>query len=81
MIAVFLAPFYLLLNYYVLTWLLAWARACCCTFGSLWFRIPVILLYSFLALSPLSSFLITAAPWHRALKVLGNYWLGTFSYI
>lgn len=81
MIALLLAPVYLLLNYYILRWLFVWAEACHKNFKSRGFRIPATLIYGFLTFSPLSGFLITARPWHRFLRILSNYWLGTFFYI
>lgn len=81
MIALFLAPFYLLVNGYVLQWLFAWARVCSSSLDTIYFRLPATILYLFVALSPLTGFLVTANPWHRILKTLGNYWIGTFAYI
>lgn len=81
MIALLLAPLYLLLNFYILRWLFFWAEACHGIFKSRGFRYPVAFLYGFLTFSPLSGFLITASPWRRIVRILSNYWLGTFFYI
>lgn len=81
MAALFLAPFYLIFNGYVLHWLFCWADACCRSFRPVSLRFPAAVLYWFLALSPLTGLLITVDPWHRFLKIIGNYWLGTFAFI
>lgn len=81
MIALFLAPIYLFFNFYILRWLFTWAAVCHRNLASGYFRFLVAFIYLFLTVSPLSGFLITYKPWHRFLKVLGNYWLGTFFYI
>lgn len=81
MIALFLAPIYLFFNFYILRWLFTWAAVCHRNLASGYFRFLVAFVYLFLTVSPLSGFIITYKPWHRFLKVLGNYWLGTFFYI
>lgn len=81
MIALFLAPVYLLLNGYILLWFYSWTEACSESLRSLWFRIPITLLYLFLSTSPLTGLFITRAPLHRILKIIANYWLGTLEYI
>lgn len=81
MIALFLTPVYLLFNFYILRWLFTWAAVCHKSLASGYFRFLAAFIYLFLTVSPLSGFLITVKPWHRFLKVLGNYWIGTFFYI
>lgn len=81
MTAIFLAPLYLILNGYILLWLYSWAEAFFDGFCSPWFRIPVAALYLFFSLTPLTGLLITRDPFHRILKILGNYWLGTLEYV
>lgn len=81
MIALFLAPIYLFFNFYILRWLFTWAAVCHRNLASGYFRFLVAFVYLFLTVSPLSGFLITFKPWHRFLKVLGNYWIGIFFYI
>ena len=81
MLAVFLSPVYLLFQAYILLWLYAWADSCSPALHSLFFRIPVTVLYLFFAVSPLTGFLITKEPLHHFLRVISNYWLGTLEYI
>ena len=81
MTAIFLAPLYLILNGYILLWLYSWAEALFNGFRSPWFRIPAAVLYLFFSLTPLTGLLITRNPFHRILKILGNYWLGTLEYV
>ncbi|MBT9820676.1 metallophosphoesterase [Clostridium sp. MCC328] len=81
MLAVFLSPIYLLFQTYILLWLYAWADSCSPALHSLFFRIPVTVLYLFFAVSPLTGFLITKEPLHHFLRVISNYWLGTLEYI
>ena len=79
--AIFLSPVYIVINAYVVWWLLQYMAACNHLFQSMFIRIIIVLLYSLLATTLLSSFLIRKNPWHRILKVISNYWLGTFAYI
>ena len=81
MLAVFLSPIYLLFQAYILLWLYAWADSCSPALHSLFFKIPVTVLYLFFAVSPLTGFLITKEPLHHFLRVISNYWLGTLEYI
>ena len=81
MLAVFLSPIYLLFQAYILLWLYAWADSCSPALHSLFFRIPVTVLYLFFAVSPLTGFLVTKEPLHHFLRVISNYWLGTLEYI
>ena len=81
MLAVFLSPIYLLFQAYILLWLYAWADSCSPALHSLFFRIPITVLYLFFAVSPLTGFLITKEPLHHFLRVISNYWLGTLEYI
>lgn len=77
MIAVFLAPLYILLNIYVLRWLFRWMGACTHHFKKRSVRIAVLIVYSFFALSILLSFF-----WpFRWLKTITNIWFGTICYI
>ena len=81
MIAVFLAPVYLLFQYYVLSWGFAWTSSLSPMLDSVWFRIPAAAVYLLLAFSPLFGLLVTKEPFHHALKAIGNFWLGLFLYI
>ena len=50
MIAVFLAPVYLLFQYYVLSWGFAWTSSLSPMLDSVWFRIPAADVYEQVAL-------------------------------
>ena len=80
MLAIFLAPVYILANVFTAYWLLRWMKE-----GHPLFRHPAVLgvilvLYAFFALSLLTSFLIKRDPVHRILKVISNCWLGMYLY-
>ncbi len=82
MIALFLAPLYLLVNIYVVRWIFLWMGACHHLFQTILFRILFAGSYIFLASSLLTCFLIKKpAGLHRFLKITSNYFLGTFLYI
>lgn len=77
MIAVFLAPIYILLNVYIFRWLIRYMGACTHHFKKRGVILGVLFIYSFFALSILMSFLWPA----RWLKVITNIWFGTVCYI
>lgn len=79
--ALLLAPFYILVNFYVARWLLRWMGTFHRHFKSWPVRAALITLYVLLASTLLTGFLITANPLHRFLKTLGSFWLGSFLYI
>lgn len=81
MIAIILAPFYILINLYVIRWIIQWTGACHRHLKSRPFRAAFLAVYLFLCLSPLTSFLVSQDPWHSVLKRIFNYWLGSFLYI
>lgn len=81
MLALLLAPFYLLINYYVLRWILRWMGACTKHFKSKNFRVSFITIYIFISTTPVTSFLFRSGELHRFLKQVNNFWLGTFLYI
>ena len=80
MIAILLAPFYLMLCYYILRWFYKWIGICHQHFRSKLFRRSFLVLYGFVCLSPLTSFLIPKGRVHHWLKSLNNYWLGVLLY-
>lgn len=82
MIAFLLAPFYILVNVYVVRWMIRWMGACSHIFQSAVFRAVFIIFYILIASSLLTGFLINKPEFlHRILKNTGNYFLGTFLYI
>ena len=82
MTAFLLAPFYILVNVYVVRWMIRWMGACSHIFQSAVFRAVFIIFYILIASSLLTGFLINKPEFlHRILKNTGNYFLGTFLYI
>ncbi|MEG0227199.1 MAG: metallophosphoesterase [Lachnospiraceae bacterium] len=81
MIAFFLAPVYLLFNFYILRWLLRWMSACSHHFKKRWTRVVVVTLYILLSTSILTAFLLPPSRFEKWLQKISNYWLGTFLYI
>ncbi len=77
MIALFLAPLYILLNIYIARWLLRWMGACTKLFRNRKLQILIVVLYCFISSSILTAFLL---PW-RWLKYVANTWFGTACYI
>ncbi len=82
MTAFLLAPFYILVNVYVVRWMIRWMGACSHIFQSAVFRAVFIIFYILIASSLPTGFLINKPEFlHRILKNTGNYFLGTFLYI
>ena len=81
MAAVFLAPFYLLCNAYILYWMIRWLHAAVPVLGKGVGLILVLAVYSFLMMSLLTSFLVRRHPTRRYLKKISDQWLGSFAYI
>lgn len=82
MIAVFLAPFYFLLNVYLAHWVLRWTGACHHLCGTKVFRAAFIVLYTLVASAPLTGFLVRS-PYHlrQFLRQVGNCWFGWMLYL
>lgn len=76
MIAVFLSPFYIAMNIYIVIRLLRWLGACHTRLEHPAVWAAVITVYAFFALSPVTGMLITAEPVHSWLKYITNYWTG-----
>ena len=82
MLAIYLAPVYILLNFYVLRWGYLWIGNCHHLFRSTIFRVVLAIIYILISTTPLTGFLIKKpASLHRILKVISNYFLGVFMYI
>lgn len=79
--ALLLTPVYIMVNAYVAWWLLQYMGASHHLFKLPFTQGIIVLLYILIATTLLFGFLITKDPWHRILKVISNYWLGTFAYI
>ena len=81
MVAIYLAPLYILLNVYLLRWMYLWVGNCHYLFQTMTFRIIFAIIYIFASTSLLSGFLIKKPRFiHRLLKITGNYFLGIFMY-
>ncbi|MBU5482239.1 metallophosphoesterase [Blautia sp. MSJ-19] len=82
MIAIYLAPVYLLLNLYILRWAYLWMGTCHSILRTLTFRVIFAIIYILLSTSLLSGFLIKKPrSLHQLLKITSNYFLGIFLYI
>lgn len=81
MIAIFLSPIYLLVNIYILRWLIRWMGSCHRHFKKKWVRAATISVYMFVAFSLALAFICPAGRLQRILKYLSNYWLGAMIYI
>ena len=82
MLAIFLAPLYILINIYIVRWMILWMGACTHFFQTFAFRACFAGVYIFLSTSLLTCFLIRKPPaLHRFLKNTANYFQGTFLYI
>lgn len=81
MIALFLAPIYIIINFYILRWHLVWLGTCSRLFRNKFIIAAYALLYTIISCSLLIAFLIKDQAVSRFFKQLSNYWLGTFLYI
>ena len=82
MLAIYLAPLYVLINLYLLRWMYLWMGSCHSILRTLAFRIIFAIAYTLVSTSLLSGFLIKKPAWlHRILKIIGNYFLGIFLYV
>ncbi len=80
MTALFLAPIYILVNLYIMRWLVLWMGACHRILQSRGARFVVIAVYAALATAMLTGFLVRTEPLRRVLKTIGFFWLGCFAY-
>ena len=80
MLAIFLAPVYILANVFTAYWLLRWMKEVHPLFRHPAVLGVILVLYAFFALSLLTSFVIKRDPVHRILKVISNCWLGMYLY-
>ena len=81
MIAVYLSPIYILVNFYLLIRIHSWLGACNPLFKKTWMRVGISLVYAWLASSVLIAFFLPAGPVRRAMKLVSNYWLGILLYL
>ncbi|MCI8638858.1 MAG: metallophosphoesterase [Coprococcus sp.] len=80
MAAVYLAPLYLLVNYYIFRRLIRWLGAISPFFKKRWPLALIIVVYLFLACAMLAGFLLPHSRAEWFLKQIGNYWLGVLLY-
>ena len=81
MIAVLLAPVYILVVLYLLRWNLWWLYACSSFFKKKWFRVLYSCFFLFISCSLVIAFFIREPSLRWFFKHLSNYWLGTLLYI
>lgn len=81
MIAVFLAPLYLIVCAYLFIRGIRWLEVCHGFFAKKPVRIVMIVGYVFLVFSILIAFFLPASHFRRLLKLISNYWLGTLLYL
>lgn len=81
MIAVFLAPLYILVNAYLFCKIMWWFKSWFPAFEKKKYWILPTILYVFFALSFLIAFFLPAGHFRRIMKLIGNYWLGVLLYI
>ncbi len=81
MIAVYLAPLYIICNVYFLYRILKWMGACAKPLKKIAVRVLTALVYTFFALSVLIAFLMPTGNARRIMKLISNYWLGVLFYM
>ena len=80
MIAIYLAPVYLLVCIYILLRTLNWIRGLHVVFQNVWVCRGIGLIYLFVVFSILIAFMAPASGFRRFMKLLSNYWLGVLVY-
>ena len=80
MIAICLAPVYLLVCIYILLRTLNWIRVLHVVFQNVWVCRGIGLIYLFVVFSILIAFMAPASGFRRFMKLLSNYWLGVLVY-
>ena len=81
MIAFFLAPVYILVNIYIYWRIMGWLQVGFSQLKDRKNRIAPAAVYLFFAFSFLIAFLLPFGELRRAMKLIGNYWLGVLLYI
>lgn len=77
MIAILISPLYILINIYIVKWLIKWTETCSKIFKNKIIKYIVIITYIFFA----SSFIIGFFLPYKKIKIIGNYFLGVIQYI
>ena len=81
MIAILLAPVYLLANYYLLRRTMGWVKAWFPFFRSVRHWVLPVAVQAFLACSIVIAFFLPEGRARRVMKLIGNYWLGVLLYV
>ena len=81
MVAIYLAPVYLLVCVYILLRGLHWIQVLHAVFQNVWVCRGIGLIYLFVVFSILIAFMAPASGFRRFMKLLSNYWLGVLMYI
>ena len=80
MLAVLLSPIYVLVQVYIVRWLMRWLGACRKEFRRFRSRLIVSAVYVFFASAMGVGFFLPAGPVKRFFVKIGNYWLGILLY-
>ena len=80
MVAIYLAPVYLLVCVYILLRGLHWIQVLHAVFQNVWVCRGIGLIYLFVVFSILIAFMAPASGFRRFVKLLSNYWLGVLMY-
>lgn len=81
MIAILLAPVYLLANYYLLRRVMGWVKAWFPFFRTARHWALPVAVQAFLVCSVVIAFFLPEGEFRRAMKLVGNYWLGVLLYV
>ena len=81
MIAILLAPVYLLANYYLLRRVMGWVKAWFPFFRTARHWALPVAVQAFLACSIVIAFFLPEGRARRVMKLIGNYWLGVLLYV
>ena len=80
MVAIYLAPVYLLVCVYILLRGLHWIQVLHAVFQNVWVCRGIGLIYLFVVFSILIAFMAPDSGFRRFMKLLSNYWLGVLMY-
>ena len=76
MIAMYLLPVYIVINYYLYRRILKWFYICHDFFKKKYFKYILLGIYIFFAVSAIVGFLLPSGSMRRLFINIGNYWLG-----
>lgn len=81
MIAIYLLPIYIIINYYLYRRILKWFYICHDFFKRKYFKYILLGVYIFFAVSAIVGFLLPSGSMRRLFINIGNYWLGFLLYL